>query len=214
DLEPNGKNQIMFGNLIRSNGFSIDCLFYKRSPTPIEVRNRTLQLELSDFEFNEVQNYYKPVFVDLGRKVVFAAAEGLSIKAHSLLRCTIREYYHMTGSTRYQADQLQQKRQNGVEAIESHIPSHKRASQAAYIERVQYILTHLDVLYNFYGSSTAKSQFFLYQRCQKVPEQTVNILIHEDSKYSQKRRKKKAKKKKQEEPTNPKTLKPTSRQSE
>ncbi|OAD77502.1 hypothetical protein PHYBLDRAFT_141387 [Phycomyces blakesleeanus NRRL 1555(-)] len=130
----------MFRNLIRKDGISIDCLFYKRNPTPIEVRNSTLQLELSNFEFNEVQHNYKPIFVDYGRKAVFTAAERLSTKTHSLLQGTTREYCHMTRSTRYQADQLRQKRQDGIEAIKSHIPSHKTASHAAYIDHVQYVV--------------------------------------------------------------------------
>ncbi|PHZ15994.1 uncharacterized protein RHIMIDRAFT_264745 [Rhizopus microsporus ATCC 52813] len=75
-----------------------------------------LELKLHDFDIDEVQN----------------TAEGVSIKAHSLLRCTTHEYYHMTGSTRYQTDQRRRKKENQIESIESEMPSHKTTFYQSY----------------------------------------------------------------------------------
>ncbi|PHZ10204.1 uncharacterized protein RHIMIDRAFT_260078 [Rhizopus microsporus ATCC 52813] len=91
-----------------------------------------LELKLHDFDINKVQNSYRTLFIDPGRKTVFTAAESVSTKAHSLLRCTIRECYHMTGSTRYQADQRRQKKEIRTESIESEMPSHKTTSYQLY----------------------------------------------------------------------------------
>ncbi|PHZ10662.1 uncharacterized protein RHIMIDRAFT_259498 [Rhizopus microsporus ATCC 52813] len=100
---------------------------------------------------DEVQNSYRPLFIDLERKTVFTAAEGVSTKVHSLLQCTAREYYHMAGSTRYQADQRRRKKENQIESIESEMPSHKTTFYQSYT-----------VYVHFYGSNIEKFQFFLY----------------------------------------------------
>lgn len=77
----------MFGNIIRSNGFSVDCLFYKRSTNRATMNEVDLELKLHDFDIDEVQNSYRLSFIDPGRQTVFTAAEGVSTKAHNLLRC-------------------------------------------------------------------------------------------------------------------------------
>ncbi|PHZ10766.1 uncharacterized protein RHIMIDRAFT_259846, partial [Rhizopus microsporus ATCC 52813] len=82
---------------------------------------------------------YRPLFIDPERKTVFTAAEGVSTKVHSLLRCTAREHYHMAGSTRYQADQRRWKKENQIESIESEMPS-KTTFYQSYTVYVQYIL--------------------------------------------------------------------------
>lgn len=46
-----------------------------------------LELKLHDFDIDEVQNSYRLSFIDPGRQTVFTAAEGVSTKAHNLLRC-------------------------------------------------------------------------------------------------------------------------------
>ncbi|PHZ15018.1 uncharacterized protein RHIMIDRAFT_276961 [Rhizopus microsporus ATCC 52813] len=84
-----------------------------------------LELKLHNFDIDKVQNSDR-------RKTVFTAAEGVSTKAHSLLRCTTHEYYHMTGSTRYQTDQRRRKKENQIESIESEMPSYKTTSYQSY----------------------------------------------------------------------------------
>ncbi|KAI7907892.1 uncharacterized protein BX663DRAFT_566423 [Cokeromyces recurvatus] len=85
----------MFGNLIRSNGFSVDLLFYRRVS---RSKDNDIQLELEDSDIEEVQSIYKPLFLDPGRKSVYTAVEGLN-PTYSILKCTTKEYYHMTSST-------------------------------------------------------------------------------------------------------------------
>ncbi|OAD68330.1 hypothetical protein PHYBLDRAFT_173329 [Phycomyces blakesleeanus NRRL 1555(-)] len=120
-LEPNGNNRIMFGNLIRSDGLSIDWISYKMKPNPIASNN------------------YKPVFIDPGGNAAIIAAEKVYNKTYGLLRYKNHEYYYMTGLTRYQADRLWQKKQNGIETIENYISSDKTVSHTTLIDYVQII---------------------------------------------------------------------------
>lgn len=183
-LEPNGDNRILFGNLIRSDGFTVDCLFYKRARSSNPINS--CQLELADFEYQEVQNTYKPTFIDPGRKSVFTAAGGLN-NEHTLMRCTTKEYYHYTGSTRYLADQQKRKKEAGMTKLESEIPS--------YCSYITYMLNHLGAFFAFYNATTAKDRFFLYQGRQRAPEKMVEMLVSGGPKYNRKKRKKKKKKK-------------------
>lgn len=183
----------MFGNLIRSDGFSIDCLFYKRKANDIATVSN-LQLELTDLQLAEIKKEYKPVFIDPGRKAVFTAVEGLDKKKHRVIRCTSKEYYHFTGSTRYVANMNRQKKQNGIGKIESGMPSAKTMNPESYKTYLDYFLTHLKSLFDFYNSETAKEKFFLYQGRQRAPAKMVELLIDGGTKYNRKKRKKKKRK--------------------
>jgi hypothetical protein len=49
----------------------------------------------------------------------------------------------------------------------------------------------------FYAFKTAKNRFHLYQGRQRMPEEMVNMLVHDATKYDKNKRKKKNKKKKE-----------------
>lgn len=198
ELVPNGENQTLFGNLIRSDGFSVDLVFYKRNETKNAGNSFNFDLKLEHFNHEEVQSSYCPIFIDPGRKSVFTAVSGLSTNTHTIMRCTTKEYYHYTGSTKYSATQtkLKKKKTNHIEGIESRIPTTKTSSADEYSNYMNYILQYLNKLFDFYNCKTAKYRFFLYQGKQRAPEILVNMLINGGSKYNRKRRKHNNKKKK------------------
>ncbi|KAI8971504.1 hypothetical protein BDF20DRAFT_884870, partial [Mycotypha africana] len=100
ELTPNGDNKELFGNIVRTDGFSVDFLFYKRQQSGHGASFQKFDLTLDDFSLDEVDNTYLPITLDPGRKSVFTAAIGLEYN-RQVRRCTTSEYYHMTGSTQY-----------------------------------------------------------------------------------------------------------------
>ncbi|KAI8987275.1 hypothetical protein BDF20DRAFT_255001 [Mycotypha africana] len=74
---PNGSNTVRFGNIMRTDGFSIDFLFYKRRHGTLESTYKTLDLSLDDFSKSKVEQTYVPIFVDSNRKSVFNATVGI-----------------------------------------------------------------------------------------------------------------------------------------
>ncbi|KAI8095206.1 hypothetical protein BDF21DRAFT_405395 [Thamnidium elegans] len=56
-------------------------------------------LELRDFTFEEVENVYRPRYIEPGRKPVVNATVGLDYSQRQVRRCSTKEYYHLTGLT-------------------------------------------------------------------------------------------------------------------
>ncbi|KAI8091301.1 uncharacterized protein B0P05DRAFT_446961, partial [Gilbertella persicaria] len=77
-LLPTGKNKRLFGNLIRSDGFSVGFVFKKRTITEKRLTKQINQVDLilDNFEQHEVDSHYLPIAVDPGRKRVFTAFAG------------------------------------------------------------------------------------------------------------------------------------------
>ncbi|OAD77845.1 hypothetical protein PHYBLDRAFT_164735 [Phycomyces blakesleeanus NRRL 1555(-)] len=96
----NGENNVLLGIIDRSDGFSVDFLFYKRSHnTTDEISIVDHDFGIKHFIFEEVTKMYRPSFLDPGRNRVFTAAVRLDPNDHQLRRCTTKEYFHLTGST-------------------------------------------------------------------------------------------------------------------
>lgn len=161
---------------------------------------------VKDFTLEEVEESFRPSFLDPGRKTVYTAAIGLHNNQHEIRRCTTKEYYHLTGSTVYSKLLKTRKDAQGITQIESAIPSSKTANSNNLKTYAQYMLTNLNVLFNFYEKHTAKEHFNLYQGRQRAPEIMVNMLLHGTSKYNknkrlkgkEKKRKKRSRKKKRD----------------
>ncbi|KAI9475648.1 MAG: hypothetical protein EXX96DRAFT_273362 [Benjaminiella poitrasii] len=151
DLNSNGSNNKLFGNLARSDGFTIGFLFYTRK---IQTKDSTLMnsdLLLDDFDLEEIYAGYLPIAIDPGRKSVFTAVTGSD--SRKVKRCSIKEYYHLTGSTKYSAKLQRLKDQHNITDIKSRIPSNKTSSLAQYQAHTEYIFINLDALFKFLRSS-------------------------------------------------------------
>jgi hypothetical protein len=193
ELIPNEENKVLFGNIVRSDGFCIDFIFYRR--TFGENRDDTLiqnhDLGVDDFSIEEVTQLYRTSFLDPGRKTVYTAAMGLDENQHEIRRCTTKEYYHLTGSTVYAKKLQQEKDTAGITAIEAATPTAKTARNISFIRFADHMLSNMDRLFTFYGFSTAKDRFNLYQGKQRAPEMMVNMLLNGGAKYNRKKRFKK-----------------------
>lgn len=152
-------------------------------------------IKLEDFTMQEINESYRPSFLDPGRKSVYNAAVGTNLLEHQLRRCTTSEYYHYTGSTVYLKKQQKVKNSNGIASIESCIPSPKTANASSYSFFVIYMLAHFQRLFDFYGFPFGHHRFNLYQGRQRAEEMMVNILVNGTSKYDRTRRKRSKKKK-------------------
>ncbi|CEG80148.1 hypothetical protein RMATCC62417_14522 [Rhizopus microsporus] len=100
---PNEENKVLFGNIVRSDGFCIDFIFYRRAfdENGDDTLIQNHDLGVDDFSIEEVTQLYRTSFLDPGRKTVYTAAMGLDENQREIRRCTTKEYYHLTGSTVY-----------------------------------------------------------------------------------------------------------------
>lgn len=190
NLTPNGNNRILFGNTFKSDGFSVDLVFYRRER---KNNDTNVEITLQDFNYDEVIKQYQPTFLDPGRKSLFTAVDGVeSVK--QVRKASTKEYYHLTGSTVYSKKLESRKKRAGIVEIESKIPSPKTTELESYSNHIKYMLSHLDKLLMFYNKDTAHHHFQLYQGRQRAPEMVVNMLTHGTEKYNKSLRKKKGKK--------------------
>ncbi|KAI8063363.1 uncharacterized protein B0P05DRAFT_605597 [Gilbertella persicaria] len=189
-LLPTGTNKRLFGNLIRSDGFSVDFVFNKRTITEKRLTKQINQADLilDGFEQHKVGSHYLPIGIDPGRKRVFTAFVGSSDNINNFRQCSINEYYHLTGSTRFSAEQEKKKKACGIKTIETNIPTNKTANESLYIEYAIYMLENIGRIFSFYNQETAKEAFFLYQGRQRAPEQMVKMLLDGTKKYNKKSR--------------------------
>ncbi|KAI7897679.1 uncharacterized protein BX663DRAFT_444665, partial [Cokeromyces recurvatus] len=193
NLTSNGNNEVLFGNLLRSDRFSVDCLFFLQK----EKRILSDHLKLTDFDYEEVVSTYNSIYLDPGRKAVYTAVCGLVKDVHPIIRFSTKEYYHYTGSTKFLVDQQKlKKKPNGIEEVESKIPTHKTAKAEKYYEYLQFMLEHIDILFDFYKDTSGKGRFALCQGRQRAPEIVTNILLNGGLKYNRERRRRSRKKKK------------------
>ncbi|KAI8967584.1 hypothetical protein BDF20DRAFT_927974, partial [Mycotypha africana] len=154
---------VLFRNLIRFDGFTVDFLFSRKKKPKQDAIIDHHDLTLENFSYEEITANYRPAFVDPGRKTVFTAAIGLETERHEIRRCSTKEYYHMTGSTRINTELERKKANCTIKDIESNISSCKTGSPEQYKKYTTYILQHLGTLFSFYGSDMGETRFRLYQ---------------------------------------------------
>ncbi|KAI8971610.1 hypothetical protein BDF20DRAFT_824659, partial [Mycotypha africana] len=63
---------VLFWNLIRSDGFTVDFLFKTKEDAVIDHHDLTLE----DFSYEEITANYRPTFVDPGRKTILFSFYG------------------------------------------------------------------------------------------------------------------------------------------
>ncbi|GAA5808947.1 hypothetical protein MFLAVUS_002347 [Mucor flavus] len=143
-LHPNGLNDVLFANTIKS-----DRRATARQESKNDIENHDLALK--DFEYEEVERMYHPIFIDPGRKAVYTAAIGLDTMDHQIRRCSTKEYYNLTGSTKYLSRLQRLKNMKDLTIIETNISTQKICSSISHERFIQYIINHKDKLFDFYG---------------------------------------------------------------
>ncbi|KAG2202838.1 hypothetical protein INT46_000497 [Mucor plumbeus] len=191
-LRADSENTVLFNNLVRSDGFAVDFIFNRKKQESI-IGGHDLTLE--DFTYEEVEGVYRPVFIGPGQKAVFTAAVGLG-DDHQVRRCSTKEYYDLTGSTKYSIKLQRLKVERGITPIETDMPTTKTCQATVYLTHTTYMLLHRHILFDFYGFQRVKDRFFLYQDRQKASQTMVNMLVNGSSKYDRKQRNRRRKKRK------------------
>ncbi|KAI7898983.1 uncharacterized protein BX663DRAFT_489551 [Cokeromyces recurvatus] len=131
------------------------CKFYKGAAADDASYGPSLQhfeLTLHDFTLPEVAKDYHPIFVDPGRKSVFTAVSDLNEPRYPIIRCSTKEYYHLTASTVsfYPAAIFEKSKRN------QEFPQPRHQTRSIFLDYVQYLFDNINTLFNFYNSSTAK----------------------------------------------------------
>ncbi|KAI7892841.1 uncharacterized protein EV154DRAFT_537312 [Mucor mucedo] len=142
----------------------------------------------------EIDRYFRPCTVDPNRKDAFVSFHGNT----DVRRLSSAEYYNMNGSANRMKLEQDRKKEQGVQTIETNIPSVKSAVADKYI-------TH-DTLFSFYNFQTARVKWCNYIGKQRALQDAVNILINGSKKYNKGRRKKTRKNKRKRSKTAAKNL--------
>jgi hypothetical protein len=145
---------------------------------------------LEDFDYQDIQQDYKPYILDPGCKQVFTAvSSGLNgVSFDEIKRCSTRGYYLLSRLASYALKLKNKKDDVGLTAIESIMPSCKTLSVNVYDIYATYTISHISTFFSFNGSHTAQDRFFLCQGRQKVAEIIVDYLVNSGKKYNRKRR--------------------------
>lgn len=174
----------MFTNMVTTNGFQLSLHFARPAKSP------GMELELSDFKEEEIENYFMPCALDPGRRDIFQAAYGAQNTEHEIRRSSTREYYQWTGSPKRNENLKKARKRNGIEEIESNFPSAKTADITRYSEYVRYLFLHLETLFTFYCfDNDAERRFRAYQGKQRAQEELVNVIVNGGKKYNSAKRK-------------------------
>ncbi|CEP09130.1 hypothetical protein [Parasitella parasitica] len=180
DLISNAENKLLFGNVVKSDKFCVDFLFYRRTAGINEdsALIKSHDLRVDDFLMDETVKFYRPSFLDPGWKSVFTAVTGFNYEQHHIRRCSVKEYYHLTGSTAYSARLRLEKDVAEITPIESATSTAKTGRCTPFLRFASHMLSHMNKLCTFYGFHTAKSRFNLYQGRQRAPEMMVNKILN------------------------------------
>ncbi|KAG1441093.1 hypothetical protein G6F46_012891 [Rhizopus delemar] len=91
ELIPNENYKILFGNTIKSDGFSVDFVFYRKE----RMNNGSdVELTLEDFNYEEVHNQYHPMFLVPGRSTVYGRKLELKKSALASKRSSLKFPHH------------------------------------------------------------------------------------------------------------------------
>ncbi|KAI7898584.1 uncharacterized protein BX663DRAFT_524676 [Cokeromyces recurvatus] len=174
----------MFLNSIYTDGYTCRISFPRRVPEVLDEDK--VILEMADFNTDEVEEFFRPCFLDPGRKNAYIAYYG-DEQVRSL---TVNEYYHFSGSINQAREQNALKIGQGIKDLETGIPTTKTSSVDSYINHIVYVLTHLGRFFGFYNFRTVSDKWNNYYGRQCALEEACNILINGGKKYNRNKRKK------------------------
>lgn len=172
----------MFANKVVTDGSSLIFLFSREARPNIQ----NVELELTDFTLEELNELFRPCALDPGRTNAYTAAYGCGPESHAIVRYTTDEYYHSL-KTKAEVEFKKKKEQTGVDNIEKKFPTAKIISTAKYYQYAQYVLSHCHLLYEFYGPIDGKLKYFNYKNKKKALSESVNILVNGGKKYRKKK---------------------------
>ncbi|KAI7893257.1 uncharacterized protein EV154DRAFT_583715 [Mucor mucedo] len=157
--------------------------------TPFSFTQRSF-FECFDFRklkinSEEVKQYFRPCTVDPNRKDVFT----LYHDENDVRRLSSSECYNMNGVINCQKQELERKKSNNIEYIETRIPSPKTTGAENYKRHITYMLQHFEALVTFYDFQNARIRWSNYIGKQKATDHAINILINGSTKYNKNRRK-------------------------
>ncbi|KAG2209788.1 hypothetical protein INT47_001936 [Mucor saturninus] len=173
----------MFLNSFYTDGYTCRVSFCRKKKPVSSLENVTLTL--NNFNSEEVQQYFRPCTVDPNRKDVFTSYHG----ENDVRRLSSSEYYNMNGVINRQKQELERKKSNKIEHIETRIPSPKTTGADNYKRHITYMFQHFEALITFYDFQTARIRWSNYIGNQKATDHAINILINGSTKYNKNRRK-------------------------
>ncbi|CEP20187.1 hypothetical protein [Parasitella parasitica] len=139
----------MFLNGLYTDGYTCKVLFARSVPKSPES---SIQLDLTDFNQNEIRTFFRTCFVDPGRKNAYTAHYG-NEQVRSL---STTQYYHTSGAPERAKHEDDLKTHQRIKLLETNIPTPKTAALANYIAHLTYMMTHLNRLFDFYNLRKAK----------------------------------------------------------
>lgn len=177
--------KMLFLNGMNTDGFSCDFLFCRASPTGANCQT----LELTDFTYDEVQHYFRPLAVDTGVRNLFTASYGTGSEQHEIRNFSSAEWHANSGSKRRNAKVQAEKDQAGIGQIEAQWPTAKTANVFGYQQHLRWYFENRSRLLQFYNFERGKERFQAYQGKQKALEEATNVLINGGKKHDPDRRK-------------------------
>lgn len=186
----------MFLNSFYTAGYTCRVSFCRKKiqSSPLDK----VTLKLSDFNSEEVDQFFRPCTVDPNRIDIFTSYHG----KNDLRRLSTSEYYNMNGVVNRQRLEQERKKANRIEQIETNVPSPKTTSDTNYKDHIIYMLRNFENLGNFYNFQIARIHWSNYIGKQRAIEQAVNILVNGSTKYNKARRKKTRRNKRKRNKTN------------
>lgn len=174
----------MFMNSMYTDGYTCRLLFARRvENNPLDA----IELDISDFDLDEVDDHFRVCTVDPGRRDAFNSYHD----DDDVRRLTTKEYYSASGAPQRSKKEDRRKIQTGIKDIETNIPTSKTTSDTAFIHHTRYMLQNLTALFGFYGFETAEIRWNNYRGGQRALDQCCNILINGSPKYNKFKRKRK-----------------------
>ncbi|KAG0166591.1 hypothetical protein DFQ30_006989 [Apophysomyces sp. BC1015] len=126
----------IFAKQIASDGFAIDFQFARKSNKGMI----TVDAELlpSNFTAEEINDHFKPCAVDPGRSQMLTAAYGYENSSNEIQRGSAREYYTYTGLPLRQKKLEAEKKESGIDNMETKLETGKTQNIEAYGSYVRY----------------------------------------------------------------------------
>jgi hypothetical protein len=129
-----------------------------------------MQKDLDDFDIYGVDPGHRHLFTAINRGGVTR-------------RFSNNEWYAKSGMKRRRYDQQERKKESGVVAFESSLPTKKTADAGNWLSYCDQIFTNFRLIATFYGADFASERFLNYQGHQKMASEVANIFVNGGKKY-------------------------------